>query len=196
MPDNATEKAELRLRAEAIRRTLDMGELSVLLCQRLAALTAYQTARQVLIYLAMPGEVTVEEVMRLRDSEGKQIYVPRCAPKRRLAIHPYVPGKTPLQTGPFGIQEPDHALVPEVETDRLDMVIVPALLLSETGDRLGYGGGYYDRFLPKLPDACLKIGVLPDALIVPSLPRDPWDIPLDTIVTEKRTFPGILSESW
>lgn len=186
LPDNATEKAALRLQARAIRQTLDTPALSELLCERIAALPGYQAAGHVLLYLAMPGEITVEKLLTLNGSEAKRFYVPRCAPQRRLAIHPYVSGKTPLGEGPFGIREPDPAFVPEVEPDRLDLVVVPALFLSEASDRLGYGGGYYDRFLPRLLATCLKIGVLPDALVLPSLPRDPWDIPLDMVLTEKR----------
>jgi 5-formyltetrahydrofolate cyclo-ligase len=132
--------------------------------------------------------VTVEALLSSGAGEAKQFYVPRCAPKRRLAIHPYVPGQTPLRAGPFGIREPDPAQVPEAEPGILDMVVVPAVMLSETGDRLGYGGGYYDRFLPRLPESCVRLGALPEALVRPSFPRDPWDAPLDIIVTENRTF--------
>jgi 5-formyltetrahydrofolate cyclo-ligase len=186
LPDHSAEKTELRSRARSIQQALDMPPLSTILCSRIAALPEYQAARHVLLYLAMPGEVTVEDLLRLTTSQGKQFYAPRCAPKRRLAVHSYVPGETPLRSGPFGIREPDPKQVAEADPGILDLVIVPALLLSETGDRLGYGGGYYDRFLPSLPKSCVLIGALPEALIRPSLPRDPWDVPLDIVVTEKR----------
>jgi 5-formyltetrahydrofolate cyclo-ligase len=188
MPDRSTEKTALRAQAAAIRRVLDTASLSTILCHRIASLSEYQAARHVLIYLAMPGEVTVEALLNSSAGEPRQFYIPRCAPKRRLAVHPYVPGETPLQSGPFGIREPDPKQVPEAEPGILDIVVVPAVMLSETGDRLGYGGGYYDRFLPRLPASCVRLGVLPEALVRPSLPRDPWDVPLDIIVTENRTL--------
>ncbi len=186
MPDPSTEKAQLRQTAKAIRKTLPLPALSEILCERLAALPAYRSARHILIYLAMPGEVTVELLLGLPGSEAKRFYAPRCAPQRRLAIHSYVPGETPLRSGPFCIREPDADQVPGADPADLDMVIVPAVLLSENGDRLGYGGGYYDRFLPKLSATCLKISVLPDTLVLPLLPRDSWDVPLDTVLTETR----------
>lgn len=186
MPATPIEKTDLRQWAKATRKMLPLPALSVALCERIAALPGYRAAQRILIYLAMPGEVTVETLLCLPGSEAKQFYVPRCAPKRRLAIHPYVPGETPLRSGPFGIREPDANRVPEANPADLDLVIVPAVLLSETCDRLGHGGGYYDRFLPKLPATCLKLGVLPDALVLPSLPRDPWDVPLDAVLTETR----------
>lgn len=188
MPDSSTEKAALRLRAKAIRETLPLPALSAALYERIANLPVYRSARHVLIYLAMPGEVTVEPLLDLPGSETKQFYVPRCAPKRRLAIHSYVPGETPLRSGPFAIREPDADKVPETQAGIMDLVIVPAVLLSEESDRLGYGGGYYDRFLPRLSASCVCLGALPEALVLPSLPRDPWDVPLPIIVTENRVI--------
>lgn len=131
----------------------------------------------------MPGEVRVEEVWAAGD--GKAWYAPRCAPRRRLAVHPYAPGETPLRSGPFGIREPDPERVAEAEPDALDLVLVPGLVFSERGGRIGYGGGYYDRFLPRTRPDCLRVVVTPSALVVPALPADPWDAPLDLLVTER-----------
>ncbi|MBC8102588.1 MAG: 5-formyltetrahydrofolate cyclo-ligase, partial [Cytophagales bacterium] len=71
----------------------------------------------------------------------------------------------------------------------LDLVIVPALLFSVQGDRQGYGGGFYVRFLPSVPSSCIRLGALPDALVLPSLPRDLWDVPMDLILSETRLLP-------
>ncbi|MES2460936.1 MAG: 5-formyltetrahydrofolate cyclo-ligase [Armatimonadota bacterium] len=180
------EKAALRTQAGTIRQTLDFASITTALCQRIAALPEYQSAWHVLIYLAMPDEVVIEGIIGLGASDGKQFYVPRCAPERRLAVHTYVPGETALRPGPFGIREPDPKQVSEADPNVLDLVIVPAVMLSEQGDRLGYGGGYYDRFLPKLRPSSIRIGALPDALVSPTLPRDPWDVPLNLIVTEQQ----------
>lgn len=191
--DLSVEKAEMRERAKAFRQTLDITSLSVTLCERLAALPEYQSARHVLLYLAMPEEVTIDALLNSGVSAGKQFYLPRCAPKRRLAIHSYVPGETPLRSGPFGIREPDADLVPEVDPALLNMVIVPAVLLSEDGDRLGYGGGYYDRFLPRLSASCVRLGALPGPLVLPSLPCEAWDVALDLVLTENQVFSGARS---
>ena len=165
-----------------------MAAASSLLVARLAALPQFKAARDVLLYLAMVGEVNVEGLLAFGGDH--RFYVPRCAPKRRLAVYRYVPGETSLQNvPPFGIREPDPAQTPEADPAALDLVVVPALLLSETGDRLGYGGGYYDRFLPRLSPACVTVGALPDALVTPVLPRDAWDHPLDVVVTETRVLP-------
>lgn len=186
-PDN---KSDLRLQARERRAALDMTTLSDRLITRLISLPEYIAARHLLLYLRMPGEVNVESLLSFQDVE-RHWYIPRCAPKRRLAVHPFVLGETPLRPGPFGIREPDPDQVPEADPSLLDAVIVPALLLAQDGWRLGYGGGYYDRFLPKLRPDCRRIGVLPDALVLSTTPPnliDPWDAPLDVIVTESAIF--------
>ncbi|MDX1934071.1 MAG: 5-formyltetrahydrofolate cyclo-ligase [Capsulimonadales bacterium] len=177
-------KAELRQWAIARRNTLDIERLSAALCRRVTELPAFHSAEHILIYRAMPQEV---DLSSLTADTGRRWYLPRCAPGRRLAIHPFVPGRTPLRPGPFGIAEPDPERTPEVEPDVPDIVLVPALLLTPDGGRLGYGGGYYDRFLPRLRADAVTVGVLPAAMVVPHLPLDPWDIPVGYVVTEEAT---------
>lgn len=163
-----------------------LADVSARLCDRVRVLPEWQAARHVLLYLAMPGEISVEPLMEGSGgaSDKKQFYVPRCGPKRRLVIHPYTPGHTPMVSGVWGLREPNPACVPFAPPSVLDLVIVPALLLTPGGDRLGYGGGYYDRFLPHLAPSCVTIGVLPSALLVPDLPLDEWDVPLHLVVSE------------
>ena len=125
-------------------------EITADLCGRVRALPSWKAARHVLLYLALPHEIDVSELATSEGSENKQFYAPRCGPKRQLIIHPYTPEQTPLVPGVWGLREPDAARVPPADPALLDLVLVPALLLTPTGDRLGYGGGYYDRFLPTL----------------------------------------------
>ena len=181
LPDNAEEKARLRAWARGQRATLPVDALTRSLVERLAAMPEFARAGDVLLYLAMPGEVRVEDVVSL--APGKRWYAPRCAPKRRLAVHRYLPGETVLRAGPFGIREPDPERVPEEEPGVLDLVVAPGLLFSERGERLGYGGGYYDSFLPRLAPDCVTVALAPDALVVPSLPTDPWDVPIGVVLT-------------
>lgn len=181
-----SDKPGLRAWAKTRRSTLDLPVLTPQILARLQAESVWAGARNVLLYLAMPGEINVEPL--LQADQKRAFFVPRCAPNHRLAIHPFVPYETPLVPGPFGIREPDKSRVPEADSALLDLVVVPALLLSETGDRLGYGGGYYDRFLPTLAPNCVRVGLLPSALVVPCLPRNAWDVPLHRVITETKTF--------
>jgi 5-formyltetrahydrofolate cyclo-ligase len=184
IPAPAT-KADGRRWARERRATLDLAALSGQLGARLTALPLWDAAQHVLLYAAMPDEVDPLPLAALAD---KRFYLPRCAPNRRLAVHAFVPGETPLRAGPFGIREPDPRHVPEHTPDVLDLVVVPSVLLSERCERLGYGGGYYDRFLPRLSPGCATVGLCPDSLLVPALPTEPHDIRLDIVLTETRFF--------
>ena len=180
-------KDRLRRWAKIRRATLVTEALSRTLTDRLLALPEMEAARHVLLYLAASGEVCIDALAE-RCGDGKTFYVPRVARTRQLSIHAYLPGQTVLRPGTFGIREPDPAQAPEADPVILDLVIVPSLALSERGDRLGYGGGYYDRFLPRLSPRTVSVGVLPDALVLPTLPTETWDRPLSVVMTEKRVL--------
>ena len=181
------DKRTLRAWARAMRGETDSDAATDELLLRLFALPEWQVARRVLLYYSLPGEVRAEQATT--DAEGgKTFYLPRCAANRRLTIHAYSPGGTPLVTTAWGLREPDAARDAETDPTALDLVIVPALLASEGGDRLGYGGGYYDRFLPRLRANAVTVILLPDAFVLPILPTEPHDVPVQIVVTPTRTF--------
>lgn len=172
-------KPEWRTWAQARRRELDRESLATTLCQRLATLPELIAAQTVLVYAATPEEL---DFLPLTTLAHKRFALPRCAPQRRLTVHAY---PCPLVLSPFGLREP-AATEPELDPQELDLVLVPALAATTQGYRLGYGGGYYDRFLPRLRPNTPTILALPDVLLVEALPVDPWDIPVKIIVTESQ----------
>lgn len=174
-----TSKVALRHWAKATRAALDLPTLSAQLCERFGALPLFQAAQHILLYAGTEEEINL---LPLTQAPHKHFYLPRCAPQRRLAIHAY---PCPLVISAFGIAEP-AASEPEVPPTHLDLVIVPALALTPTGQRLGYGGGYYDRFLPRLAPTCQTIGVIPNALLCENLPGEPWDFPVNFVFTESK----------
>lgn len=75
-----------------------------------------------------------------------------------------------------------------VRPDSLTAVVVPGLAFDASGHRLGRGAGVYDRFLATLPPETLKLGVVPESRLVPSLPTDPHDVRMDAVVTQARVL--------
>ncbi|MBB6051897.1 5-formyltetrahydrofolate cyclo-ligase [Armatimonas rosea] len=167
-PSPASPKTEWRTWALEARRSLDRASLSAQLHR--ALLPALVDAQHVLLYAATAEEIDLLSLVAALPET--QFYLPRCAPQRRLAVHAY---PCPLVTSRFGIREP-AADQPEADPFTLDLVLVPALVLDQRGYRLGYGGGYYDRFLPRLRPDCRTLGIAP--FIVAELPTDPWDVPV------------------
>ena len=177
----AQTKHEWRTWAKANRSPGDAAPF----LERLTALPEWQAAYHILLYLALPGEINVE--MLADVPAGKTFYAPRIAPRRALTVHAFQPGVTLLETNAKGLREPTSQ-TPQVAPERLDLVIVPGLLFDEWGNRLGYGGGHYDRFLARLRPDCVTVGVAVGNAVVPTLPTEAHDIAMQLIVTPTRTF--------
>ena len=175
------EKSEWRVWARERRANLDIPYLSRLLVSRIRDLPLYQDATQVLLYFPMPNEI---DLLSLCEDRNKDFFLPRCQPKRQLTFHRYsLYGETTLIPNAFGVKEPSGNAPQWEALVGGTLVIVPALLADERCHRLGYGGGYYDRFLPTLPLGATTLIALPDALVLPELPTDAWDIPVDIVLT-------------
>ena len=91
---------------------------------------------------------------------------------------------TALLRGPFGVIEPPLESNALADLTTLDAIFIPGLAFSKDGGRLGFGGGWYDRLLARIPDKTIKIGVCWDELLIDSVPMDAWDVHVDGILTE------------
>lgn len=169
-------KPELRKRAKEIRIGLNIQALSEAVCQRVKELTEFKNAKNVFFYYPKGDELNL---LTLCGKE-KNFYLPRVDGKN-LLVCPY-DCSTKLEESEFKILEPCSAAVsPEI----IDFAIIPCLMADKKLFRLGYGGGFYDRFIPQLRPDCVKIAVVAEQLLVEKLPVEKHDIPMDIIVTEQ-----------
>ncbi len=152
---------------------------SRLICEHLAVWEVFQRAEAILTYLPMKAEVD------LRPLPGqfpkKYWLLPRIVPEEnhRMDFHPYDPARLVIHK--FGMAEP-AADLPIVPAGAVELVLVPGLAYDRHGWRLGYGGGYYDRFLASFGGIC--VGVVYQALLLESVPHSGYDVPVGWIVTE------------
>lgn len=152
--------------------------------QRLLALPEVRGARGILSCLSFGSELdTWQLVDRLVDA-GRKVYVPRTERRtRKLRVHPY---PCALRTTGFGLREPLRG-TPEIPEDaiaaHLDVVLILGLGFDPQGYRLGYGGGYFDRFLDR--HRLVAIGLGYAAQIEDAVPRAPHDRPMSLVVTEQ-----------
>jgi len=86
--------------------------------------------------------------------------------------------------GPFGVTEPPLEWPALIDLSNLDAIFTPGLAFSPTGRRLGFGGGWYDRLLSRVPDKVVKVGVCWSWMLVDTVPMDMWDVRMDGILTE------------
>jgi 5-formyltetrahydrofolate cyclo-ligase len=175
---NREDKPRLRRHFRPLRERLSAEEVaaaSTALCQRLAAWPVLQEAQAVLTYLAFRNEPDLGLLFDLLP------HVRWAAPRvegGRLVLHLYDPAR--LVRHRFGMLEP-AADLRVVDPTALDLVLVPGVAFDRRGGRLGFGGGYYDRFLPTTP--ALRVGVTHDCCLTDELPCGEHDQRMDWVVT-------------
>ncbi len=185
------ERQELRLEARNGRDALSCVErvrASAVICQRLCALAEMARAESILLYRAFRSEVATETVFQTLRQQGKTVCLPRTVPERKILLPLIWDGEIALQPGYRGILEPELQAGRVVPPDTLDIVVVPGLLFDRSGNRLGYGGGYYDRFLALQAPQALRIGLAFSCQIIASIPAMAHDIPLHVVVTDREIW--------
>ena len=127
----------------------------------------------------MKDEVATDYALKAWREMGKHIVVPRVEGDI-MRFYDYSPDT--MQTGAFGIEEPTGEV--EFAADKIDLIIVPARAFTRRGERLGRGGGFYDKYMSLSGFRAYKIGIAFSAQIFDSLPCDAHDIKVDEVVTE------------
>jgi 5-formyltetrahydrofolate cyclo-ligase len=177
-------KSELRrllLSTRGRREARDVSAASRAVCAWVVCLSAFQRAAHLVAYAAHRGEIDPSGITEAALASGKSVYFPRVA-DAGLEFVEAAPAD--LIPGSYGIPEPrDGRLLPASGSDLL--FLVPGVAFDPAGTRLGRGGGHYDRALATYPGG-LRVGLTSEEELVPTLPRDGWDQPMDAVVTERR----------
>lgn len=135
------------------------------------------------MFLSFGSEINTDFIIEWLWQQNKQVLVPLCRPEtREMAMFP-ITAFSDLEPGYFGIREPKTNLRPPVAKEMIDLVAVPAVAFDRRGYRIGYGGGYYDRFLAGLNIP--RIGLAFSCQIIPEAPVDTYDLAVRGIVTEQ-----------
>lgn len=151
----------------------------------LQQLPEYKNAQKVFCYVSVESEVNTRELIEEMLEEGKLVCSPRCEGKGVMYAH-QIFSVEELKGGILGIPTPD-ADAPLVDPAEIDLILLPGLSCTKEGYRLGYGGGYYDRYLVKAPNAA-KIMFCREGLLLPELPVESHDVPADIVITDKEVF--------
>ena len=171
-----------------------IAEKSGIICQKIISSLEYERAKVVLAYMALKDEVNLGLVILDALKKGKKVAVPKIMDfeKGEMQFF-YLDGKQALnsqtESGTLGISEPDENLLVPVNLNKLKnkktLILVPGRAFTLSGDRLGRGKGFYDRFLSELKDKknITLAGVCFDFQIKKSLPIDDRDIKMDRIFT-------------
>lgn len=163
-------KSDLRLKAKNIRKNLNINILSSEICKQIRNMQIYQNSENVMLYYPMQYEINLLDLLK----DDKNFYFPKVF-KTELLVCPYT---SDLKKSDLNIYEPCSA---PVDAKILDLIFVPALMADKQNYRLGYGGGYYDRFLAK-NSSIYTVTPLSKVLYIDNLPHDGYDIKIDCVV--------------
>ena len=185
--DTATlEKQRLREEHLAAREALSEQERSVFddrITQKLLATFEYAEATTVLTYVSVSSEVSTRMFIERALRDGKAVAVPRCLPGHCLEFVAIV-SLEQLVAAPFNLLEPAKELPALTEDQKNNSIcIVPALLVDTKGYRLGYGAGFYDRFLSTYPGKKICLAYQQN-LSQTMLPHTAFDVAVDVVITE------------
>ncbi|MCA1768456.1 MAG: 5-formyltetrahydrofolate cyclo-ligase [Halomonas sp.] len=186
-------RRELRRRRRALTPRQRQAA-SKRLCRRLRRLPEVQRARRVALYLPNDGEIDPTPLIDWLRRRGAHVYLPVLRPLSRNRLwFVHYRADTPMVINRYGIPEPQTRHGAHRDRRRpawaLDLILLPLVGFDEAGQRMGMGGGFYDRTLAFTrrpgPRPCL-IGLAHECQRVEALPNEPWDVPLDAIVSDAR----------
>ena len=190
MPLLPTDKASLEkklLRVELRQRRAAIGgdykkASDKKLIDSLLSLPQFKNAKTILTFFPVGSEPSILAIAEESLALGKQVAFPLCHPEGPYMTFHSVDSLAALTLGNYGIPEPAETL-PTVSDFTDALCVVPALAFDRSGFRLGYGKGYYDRFLCSFGG--ISVGLVYDELLFEELPRDKYDEKVDIIITEK-----------
>lgn len=193
-----TTRKQLRQNIRALRQSLTPRQQALAaqkLLNRVRCRADFKKARNIAMYLPNDGEINPEPLIKLCWSLGKNVYLPVLHPVRhnRLWFVPYT-AKTPMIRNIYGIKEPKLVSTQRRAAWALDLVLLPLVAFDATGNRMGMGGGYYDRTfsfknLRKGMAGPNLIGLAHEIQRVEKLPVESWDIPLTSMITDTKSYP-------
>lgn len=187
MPIEDIRKLKMRLRAQfrAIREEMDPAvreEADRDIADTVRKLWQYRVSRQILVYVSTPIEVDTHRIISQALADGKRVAVPRCVPDTRNMEFYYIDSLDDLSPGSFGVLEPEADPARLVSDFSGAMCLIPAFSYDFAGYRLGYGKGYYDRFLSGFNGH--MIGICYRSCVRRYLPHGRFDRPVQLLVTE------------
>ncbi|NLC44678.1 MAG: 5-formyltetrahydrofolate cyclo-ligase [Clostridiales bacterium] len=156
---------------------------SEIIMNKLRSLQIYNDSKLIFVYVSFRSEVETHSFINQALKDGKRIAVPLTISEGKLLLPCEIYSLDDLAPRTLGILEPDKDNIKEVNSKDIDLAVVPGLAFDPSGNRLGFGAGYYDRFLPSLRKGAITIGVCFDEQLVEQLPVEDFDVPLDAVLT-------------
>ncbi|WP_172797515.1 5-formyltetrahydrofolate cyclo-ligase [Bacillus sp. FJAT-27445] len=183
------EKSQLRKTMMDLLKSIrkeEYRERSERIAENLFRQPAWKDANVVGITISRPPEVDTYQIISRAWKDGKRVAIPKCLPATREMQFRYLTDFSQLEKVYYGLLEPIVEETEQAIPDDISMLIVPGLAFMTNGYRLGFGGGYYDRFLKTYKGQTASLAF--NSQIVENLPIEAHDIPVELIISEDRVI--------
>ncbi len=188
MTDKVTVRKNIRLQRDLMISD-EVLNLSQAIEDRLFACKEFLVCQDVVFYLSFRNEVHTDEMITRSLENQQRVYVPRLVEReRRLELREITNMSQKFELDRHGIREPFQRSTKEVSPEKVAAVIAPGLAFDYSGGRVGFGGGYFDWLLKRLPEKALRLAVAYEFQVLNSVPQDPWDERVQKIFTENNTI--------
>jgi 5-formyltetrahydrofolate cyclo-ligase len=180
------EKKDLRQKQKALLTSFERHiyeHKSFLIASRLYGSEEWKTSGTIAVTVSNFPEVDTWQIIRKGWEEGKRIVVPKCRPKEKQLDFYYLDSFAGLEKVFYGLLEPCPERNNLADPMAIDLVIVPGLAFMSTGYRLGFGGGYYDRFLESFQGRTVSLAF--QEQLVEEVPVEHFDVPVEKIISER-----------
>nr|WP_245799250.1 5-formyltetrahydrofolate cyclo-ligase [Virgibacillus siamensis] len=180
------DKTEMRKNAIMRLKNTSESERKIIeekLLYHLLQFKGWKQAKTIGITISNGFEWATRPIIETAWNEQKDVCVPKCLPKSRkldfYQLHTY----NQLEVVYYNLLEPNPEESEKVKKEDIDLLVVPGLLFDQNGYRIGFGGGYYDRFLADYPNRTVSLAS--NFQVVQEVPAESFDIPVETIITDK-----------
>lgn len=183
-------KRELRKKFLEKRSSLDLKQLKKLnsnIFKRFIQSESYKKAKNIMIYISFDTEIDTHTIINHMLSDNKRVIVPITDSKNKRLIPSELHSMDELELGFYNILTPKEKFIRIFDKNDIDLVVVPGIVFDMEGYRVGYGGGYYDRFLKDLRESN-TLSLCYDFQLIETLPRDDYDIAVNHVLTETRAI--------
>lgn len=182
-------KKELRLQTLAMLDQISAEEFNrhaSLLHEHVLQLSEWKQAKTIALTMSRGKEIPTMPLIEKAWEEGKTVCIPTCFPKtKEMVFYEYTP-ETKMTSSYFGLLEPDPLEATVVHKEAIDLIIVPGVCFDQRGYRIGFGGGYYDRYLADYHGVTIALCL--SLQQTRHIPAEAHDIPVSMIVSEKGTL--------
>lgn len=181
-------KKELRKQMLAKRNRMEKqlrAQKSELIVEEFLRSASYRGASYLFSYIPFGDEPDIRRILTVALEDGKKVAVPKTFTDRKVMAPYLFTGWEDLIPGVYGILEPDPDQAKMAESSKIDLIVMPGVAFDQQGGRLGYGGGYYDRFLAGLSELPLMIAPCFSEQVLDQIPMEKHDFRVDSLVTDQ-----------